>query len=400
MKSEFQFKKIIIHAILFGLLFFILSLVNTNQKLQFTAQRIQEDITYQDGTWDTSSYNGDPILSGTSVIYILASDGFVIERWKPISGYLDASDFKHLLEFKEVQTIKTVSNQEWRILSVPIHNNGEMVGVVTVSSYHPLPEVLPTFDQQLREAANALLEHVEISQNDIALTGFDQRTFPYYISFQIVNKFNTIVAKGNNTNSIDRLPNFIDPSYVSTQLQRFPLAFVRDQKNGDIFFLLSNPLQDESGQTKGIIVVGENLAFLLQPFAAYFGIVVLVVSILVTQQNLTTWYRRSHSKIKTMKMSFNEKTSILSINDSEIPIPYASNQYFLTQAVLSRPKKRWEVDELLERLGEDPRQNSWRKIYDAMNQVNKKAYPVLGKKLILLEEKTYRLNSENVSNHS
>jgi len=400
MKSEFQFKKIIIHAILFGLLFFILSLVNTNQKLQFTAQRIQEDITYQDGTWDTSSYNGDPMLSGTSVIYILASDGFVIERWKPISGYLDASDFKHLLEFKEVQTIKTVSNQEWRILSVPIHNNGEMVGVVTVSSYHPLPEVLPTFDQQLREAANALLEHVEISQNDIALTGFDQRTFPYYISFQIVNKFNTIVAKGNNTNSIDRLPNFIDPSYVSTQLQRFPLAFVRDQKNGDIFFLLSNPLQDESGQTKGIIVVGENLAFLLQPFAAYFGIVVLVVSILVTQQNLTTWYRRSHSKIKTMKMSFNEKTSILSINDSEIPIPYASNQYYLTQAVLSRPKKRWEVDELLERLGEDPRQNSWRKIYDAMNQVNKKAYPVLGKKLILLEEKTYRLNSENVSNHS
>ena len=99
-------------------------------------------------------------------------------------------------------------------------------------------------------------------------------------------------------------------------------------------------------------------------------------------------------------MSFNEKTSILSINDSEIPIPYASNQYYLTQAVLSRPKKRWEVDELLERLGEDPRQNSWRKIYDAMNQVNKKAYPVLGKKLILLEEKTYRLNSENVSNHS
>jgi len=400
MKSEFQFKKIIIHAILFGLLFFILSLVNTNQKLQFTAQRIQEDITYQDGTWDTSSYNGDPMLSGTSVIYILASDGFVIERWKPISGYLDASDFKHLLEFKEVQTIKTVSNQEWRILSVPIHNNGEMVGVVTVSSYHPLPEVLPTFDQQLREAANALLEHVEISQNDIALTGFDQRTFPYYISFQIVNKFNTIVAKGNNTNSIDRLPNFIDPSYVSTQLQRFPLAFVRDQKNGDIFFLLSNPLQDESGQTKGIIVVGENLAFLLQPFAAYFGIVVLVVSILVTQQNLTTWYRRSHSKIKTMKMSFNEKTSILSINDSEIPIPYASNQYYLTQAVLSRPKKRWEVDELLERLGEDPRHNSWRKIYDAMNQVNKKAYPVLEKKLILLEEKTYRLNSENASNQS
>lgn len=398
MKVISRYQIIFFHAIIFGLLFFILSLVNTNQKLQFTSQRIQEDITYQDGTWDTSSYNGDPMLSGTSVIYILASDGFVIERWKPISGYLDASDFKHLLEFKEVQTIITVSNQAWRILSVPIQKNGEVVGVITVSSYNPLPEVLSTFDQELRLAANALSEHVEFSQNDIALTGFDQRTFPYYISFQIVNKFNTIVFKGNNTNSIDRLPNFIDPSYVSTQLQRFPLAFVRDQKNGDIFFLLSNPLKDELGQTKGVIVVGENLGFLLRPFAAYFGIVVVVVGILATQRNLTIWYRSSHSKKKIVKIYFDEKTSILSINDSEIPIPYASNQYYLTQAVLSRPKKRWEIDELLERLGEDSRQNSWRIIYDAMNQVNKKAYPVLGKKLILLEEKTYRLNSENASN--
>lgn len=400
MKSDFGLRRLLFVAVLFGLLFFCLSLLSTYQKLRFTAQRIQEDITYQDGTWDTSSYNGDPLLSGTSVIYILASDGFVIERWKPISGFLDASDFKHLLEFRDIQTIQTVSNQEWRILSVPIQQNGEIFGVVTVSSYHPLPAVLQTFDQQLKLVANALIEHVVISQDSISLTNFDQRKFPYYISFQVVNRFNKIVFKGNNTNSIDRLPNFIDPSYVSTQLERFPLAFVRDEKNGELFFVLSEPLNNEAGQTKGVIVIGENLGFLLRPFAAYLTTVLILVGILRLKESVVLLHQRSLQQKKTVQISFDEKSSMLSINDKRISIPYASNQYYLTQAVLSRPKKRWEVDELVERLGEESKQNSWRKIYDAMNQVNKKAYPVLGKKLILLEEKTYRLNREDISTFS
>ena len=108
------------------------------------SQRIQHDIKYDQGKWDTKLYNADPFTpyphgsSGFSQpLYIITSEGFVIERNRPISGLLDSSDFKHLLSFSRPQSISTVTNENWRVLSSPIRNKARTIGVVLVAFYNP-----------------------------------------------------------------------------------------------------------------------------------------------------------------------------------------------------------------------------------------------------------------------
>ena len=62
--------------------------------------------------------------------------------------------------------------------------------------------------------------------------------------------------------------------------------------------------------------------------------------------------------------------------------------------LFSKPTKRWETDELLDRFGEDPELENGRKVYDAMISVNKKVSKVIPLKLILNQNKTYQLNQE------
>ena len=382
------------HGFFWGVLFFLLHLVSVYGELVFASNRIQDNIVHDNGTWDTNAYNADPKLPTTSTIYILASDGFVLERWKPISGFLDSSDFKQLLTFTEIQTIRTNSQQDWRIYSLPITNDTQTLGVITVSIYHPSTEVLSSFDPQLKQTAQLLSDYITIDDGIFLIKDFDERKIPHYISFQIVNKFNKIVLKGNNSNSIDRLPNFIDPSYVDAQLKASQTKIVRDQQNGNFFLTYSQPLKDENQVTKGVIVVGENLSFITKSFFLYvsfvLGLLVLIFFLKIIS-NLTT---SKINKKKKIKLVFDEKNSRIVVNDIKIPIAYASNQYYLCAAIFQNPHKRWETDELLEKFGDQPKKDSWRKIYDAMNQVNKKVSSVLHTKLIILEEKTYRFNPE------
>lgn len=395
MLSFNNYKNISMFALACGLLFLVLLLARNYHELLFISNRVQEDITSSDSKqWNTTSYNADPLLPGTSPIYVLASDGFVIERWKPIAGYLDASDFKHLLAFNQIQTIQTSSQQDWRVFSLPIENNGHAHGVVTVSSYHQTPEMVMVYDEQMVTAANYVLEHVTVENNQVVVKNLEQRNIPHYISFQVVNEFNTIVTKGNNNNSIDRLPNFIDPSYIAAELKTLNTKVKSDSKTGEIYLLYSQPLLDDAKNAKGVIVVGKNLSPLLVSFFTYL----VVVGVLLGLHGLYTFTKKmfKEQQKKTLKIfiRFDEKNSVILVNQDKIPIAYASNQYYLCLATINHPTKRWEVDELLDKFGVEMQAGSWRKIYDAMNQVNKKAKPILGKKLILLEEKTYRLNPD------
>src|SRR5438105_565827 len=88
------------------------SIDDTKKSLDVLTARIQNDLKYKNKSWDTRMYAADPYTphptgsSGfTTPLYILATDGFVIERNQPINGYLDSSDFKHILSFKSPQTI-------------------------------------------------------------------------------------------------------------------------------------------------------------------------------------------------------------------------------------------------------------------------------------------------------
>src|SRR5581483_9497719 len=83
---------------------FILS--QTKKQLNEFTHRVVSDLSYKNGTFDTSLYTADPKTphpngsSGfTSPLYIITTNGFVIERTHPINGFLDASDYKKSLSF-------------------------------------------------------------------------------------------------------------------------------------------------------------------------------------------------------------------------------------------------------------------------------------------------------------
>src|SRR5262245_18663416 len=137
-------KKILFLFVIFYLLqliigSFVIYTVYINQtksSLSDMTKRVQEDIKYQNGKWDTSEYYADPDVPSRFRLYVFSSDGFVIDRWRPLPGLLDTSDFKHLLAYQAPQTIHTITNQDWRMFSSPIiDENKNIVGVISTSYF-------------------------------------------------------------------------------------------------------------------------------------------------------------------------------------------------------------------------------------------------------------------------
>lgn len=382
--------------------FLLLSLIQLHKSLRMIVERVQEDITFSQGKWDTSAYNADPQLPGTAPLYILGVDGYVIERWKFINGFLDTSDFKHLMAFSEIQTIQTVTNQNWRVVSLPIQAENAVVGVVTVSSFMPSTENLQAIDEELVAAADTIKKQIVFENNQISVNEFDERRIPYDISYQVVDRFHKIVFKSNNSNSIDRLPNFIDPSYVSDQLNsRFPKV-VKDVKTNEYFLLVSQPLYIEENRVGGVIVAGRTIHPLLSVLVYYLMGMAILVMVGFATIRIRKRILDSRQKLDALNqipaILFDKLNSQLIIGDTSVAIVFASNQYYFCDAIFSNKKRRWEVDELIEKFGDQQDTKGWRKVYDTMNLINKKVKPFLHRKLILLEGKTYRYNPDLLEN--
>lgn len=306
-------------------LFFILSLWQVHTLLQTISNRIQEDITFENNSWDTSAYNADPLLPGTAPVYVLATDGFVLERWKPIAGFLDAADFKHLLTFQEPTTLQTELHQRWRIFSLPIKNQAESIGVITVSTLASHESLNTNDDTELKQVTQLIREQVQI-QNGTAVVGeLNDRHIPHYISYQVVNSANRIIVKSNNNTSVDRLPNFIDPSYVSRQLESIPYQLIKDQKNQDYYLLRTQALRNDLQQTVGVIVVGENLTPLLTLIIEFLLIslsgLMLIAGFFFSTQKIKVYW--SHHQLKSNELSFDSHASHIVFNSQVIPITFA-----------------------------------------------------------------------------
>jgi hypothetical protein len=78
------------------------SMTQLRQSLTHTVERVQSDLLYENNQWNTEKYRADPETphpTGSSgfltPLYIVTSEGFVIERNLPIKGLLDTSDYKH-----------------------------------------------------------------------------------------------------------------------------------------------------------------------------------------------------------------------------------------------------------------------------------------------------------------
>lgn len=409
-KKQTIFKIVLIlgGALLLQLLFglFTLYQVYMSQATAYinqTTKRIEDDITFSDGTWNLSRYNADAVVPDTYPIYILSSDGYVIDRWKPIHGFLDTSDTKHLNAYLTPQTVKTPTEQTWRVYSKQIQQNGQNLGVITIGVY--LPSGIPSddTDTKLAQVANKLAQKISVRNGSLDVSQIDTRDVSFDITFQIVDRYNKIIAKNNNTNSIDRLPNYIDLSYVGNLLTSPNIQQVRDTQTNEPFLFLTSPLI-HNNTVMGVLVVGRSIASLQDLLGKFLLIDIISGIILSMLGSLLLWktllpkmQQADEEKLPEVNhILFNKTDSILLLDTTEIVIPYATNQYYLCEALFSHPKKRFETDELLERFGEHDFSNT-RKVYDAMLMVNKKVTPILGTRLIIAKEKTYQINPSLLS---
>lgn len=363
--------------------------------------RIEHDLLYVNGKWDTTLYNADPLTpypngsSGFSTpLYIITAEGFVIERTNPIGGFLDASDYQHLLQFQTPETLSSTTNESWRIFSKPI---GEGLGVIVVSYYNPQIELLSEIDEKLRDNLSHIEERIAIRDGRIDTSNIDVRTIHFDVSFEVVDRFNTVLLNNG------RVPTFIDTSYLPSVLEYKGVREVRDNESNEPYQIASRPLY-ANGTFVGVIVSGQStkaLSDVVSTFLIFslivttcFAVPLAIFTAYVLQKELRILFS-THSAtpskpLEISQLSFNKKESLVNINEVKVEIPYASNQYYLCSAVFQQPKRRWENDELLELMGEEEAVGQGRRVYDAAIGLNKK----LGIKLVLYEEKTYRLNPQ------
>lgn len=392
---------LVLQLLICSIILYETSLSQTRDYLKRTTLRAEEDVKYKHGRWDTSLYNADGVIPDINPLYIITSDGFVIERWKPIHGFLDEAEYNRLLAYTQPKTINTITNEDWRVLSKPIIDDEGIVGVITVAAYKPEQSDLTTIDNQLRTALNGINSDLILNGNTIDVNKIDARKLPYTITFQVVNKFNKLLIQNDNTTSITRSPSFIDSSYVADQLGAGEEQ-VEDAVTKQIYLTLTTPIYGNKHSIIGIVVVGSPIdsffvfveKYTLLPTVVTCILLLIFLPFLIKQNRKQVLLLASkfNGKKEPKTIAFSKKDSKLMIDQDVIKIPYASYQYYFCEALFSKPTKRWEIDELLEKFGEDIGSNKWHKIYDTMVVLNKKTNNTLEEKLFITNNKTYSIN--------
>lgn len=282
--------------------------------------RMHEDITFKDNKWNLFYLNSDPLLPGGESHYIISSEGYVIDRWRPISGYLDTSNLEFILKFQTPQTFTTPTQEQWRMLSMPIKNNNEIIGGILVSKFIAEEDNLPVIDKRLEKDMNFVLQKLQIHDETIDVSTLDFRDTQYDISIKVVDKYNNIITKTNNSNSIDRIPNYIDSSYVSKELRSTNVKLIFDENSKEPYLVIISPFQNNT-DIVGMIIVGRSVADVFKLLGLYFLSSLLFISIL-----LGVWYYFK-TKIATEQftVNFDDKKGFLIIN-SKIKIQKYLNQ--------------------------------------------------------------------------
>lgn len=380
------------------------SLAQIESNLQSLSHRIENDLKFNGQTWDTSLYNSDPHTpypngsSGyTSPLYIITREGFIIERSSPIRGFLDTSDYKHLIQFQKPQTIAAITNEKWRILSRPIEKDGNVLGVVTVSYYSPREEEFTLIDRKMQENIDFIISKIIFSNNKIDATKLDIRNIHYEFSFEVVDIYNNVLMNNG------RVPTFIDTSYFAKEVDEEKQRTIIDSKTKEQYLIIAHPIRGKNAEPVGVIVVGQSvqsLYIILQNYV-FFALLLsslcivplLVYVIYIFRKEVLGLLKEKlaigHVK-KIGRIFFDKKNSFIQINEEKFEIPFASNQYYVCDAIFSSPLKKWEYDELLEKLGDNNiREENGRKVYDAVLAINKKC----GTKIIEYKNKIYIMNS-------
>lgn len=382
---------------------YLLLISQAKSNLEKITNRIREDVVLRNGAWDVSLYNSDNEVSNENPLYIITSEGFIIERSRPIHGLLDLSRYSLIIPYTTPTTVDIVTSEKWRVLSSPVLAEDKPVGVIMVSSYKPDEKNLPEIDKQLQDVISIIQSNIAAKGDFIDLSNLNVRKIPYNINFQIVSRFNKVLIQSNNNNSVNRIPTYIDRSYIEIQLKGNPEKQVEDSLNHKKYLTLTTPIFDEKKLTAGIIIAGTPIDGIYSSLATFayinFLISIFLITISIPVANLYIKKIRKNNKNKVKEKTvpkiimFMKKACKLDIDGQIIDIPYASYQYYFCNTLFLKPQKKWENDELLEVFGEDFGVEKWRKVYDTMIALNRKTSHLVDK-LFIVKDKRYFLNPE------
>ena len=411
-----QFIKWVFPIALLTILFFITTvgfflyflLINeAKNNLEETAQLVHQDLILENGKWDMTLYNSSNRIPDSNPLYIITSEGFVIERLRPIHGLLDLSRYSNISQYLFPTTVETVTNETWRALANPILSGEQPVGVIFATFYKPEEKDLADIDRTLQDVVEKIRASVEVNGDSIDISGIDSRKLPYNISYQIVNRFNKVLYQSNSINSVTRMPVFIDRSYVENQLKTFRFREVQDDIDHTKYLTLTTPLLNEQSLTICIIVTRISIQLVYSIITNF-----ILLSLLTSMVIIAVFIPASYFLIKKIQkigrkdvkqkplpksITFMKSECKINIDGNEIEIPYSSYQYYFCKALFQKPQKKWEADELLEIFGDkELGSEKWRKIYDTMVALNKKTSHLVDK-LFIVRDKRYSLNTQLVT---
>lgn len=203
------------------------------------------------------------------------------------------------------------------------------------------------------------------------------------------------------------IPGFMLLMVVGLTLGRFQTAQAAAcaATTGERFLVQTSPLADHNGSAYGTIVVARTITPSMQLVRNFFwidGSISLVLLIgastvivklrkKIRKESAVETVRRLHQK-EIKSITFDKEKCIIRINEFQLPVTYASNQYYICMTMFSKPNKKWEVDEILDKFGVENGPGAWRKIYDAMASTNKRCAAVMQPRLIITSNKTYQIN--------
>jgi hypothetical protein len=377
---------------------------NIETELNTFTLRVEKDFKHTDGIWDTSLYSADPLTphphgsSGfTSPLYVITEQGFVIERSNPIRGLLDTSDYKLLAKFEQPTSLTTATNERWRILSKKVYDKGIPVGIVVISYYNPGIDDTDGLDAKMLENINTIIDSLSIKNGIIITNKIDIRNIRYEFAFEVVDLYNNVLLNNG------RAPTFLDPSYFAKEVDSLRSRTVYDDKRNEPYRVVSRVMRS-AGKPIGVIVAGESLSSMYLTLRNYivfsfflsglFMIPLLYYTFFIFRKEICYIFTQDGDtklNAKTIHLiSFDKKNSTLIIDEKMFEIPFASNQYYVCDALFSQPTKRWENDELLNRMGDDTGESNVRKVYDAVIALNKR----VGIQIIVYKNRVFTFNKE------
>lgn len=360
-----------------------------NDDLENLTGIIKGDISYQDGQWDITKYLNDSQIPNNLPLYIITSEGFVIDRRNIIPNFLDTSDLRFSSSFQTPQTIVSPAGETFFMYSKPIIRDRFTYGTILLAYHQPEYFSINEIEIQLKDLGRMIDSQINISQNNLDLSAFDHKTVSSKISHQIVDTENKVLITSGP------IPSYVDRSYLAAYKKPEFLKF------GE-YLIHTSPITKDNRQL-GVVISAQKTAD-LPLILVYRAIIFLAAGILILA--LITYVlskKNSTSAAQNYLLSFSKKDSVLFYQNKTLNIPLDSNQYYVLVALFSKPQKRWETDELAEIIfGQDYFENLktyWRKIYDAVRSINQKTTNTFGQKIIEAESKTFRLRSHLVDSN-